>query len=216
MNVRVSAAVTGRVENDDVSKARLTFSGAGRLAAMGFPWGALMCALLLLSWPNTGSLAEQATSEGPLHARGIGRLTVGMTMEEARQLAGIQLAAEGPPPVPANYCTYFRVSLAGHEFRIRVIRNQVNRIEVVSPGVRTTTGIALGDSIERVKQGYGGNISVEPHHYLWDQGVVLMVGGPYAVEGVAYGIAFVASPARGVSEIWVGFYDEIRQSEGCV
>jgi hypothetical protein len=56
---------------------------------------------------------------------------------------------------------------------------------------------------------------VEPHHYLWNQGFVLMVLGPFEIEGLAYGVAFVASPVRGVTEIWAGRYDEIRQSEGC-
>lgn len=74
---------------------------------------------------------------------------------------------------------------------------------------------AVGDLIERVKPVHGRNISVEPHHYLWDQGFVLMVLGPYQIEGLAYGITFVASPVKGVTEIWAGRYDEIRQSEGC-
>lgn len=44
---------------------------------------------------------------------------------------------------------------------------------------------------------------------------MLMVLGPYQIEGLAYGVAFVASPAKGVTEIWAGRYDEIRQSGGC-
>jgi hypothetical protein len=94
--------------------------------------------------------------------------------------------------------------------------NRVNRIEVTSLGFRAATGVAVGDSIERVKTVYGKSLSIEPHHYLWDQGVVLMVAGPYGIEGVAYGIAFVASPAKGVTGIWAGRYDEIRESEGCL
>jgi hypothetical protein len=138
-----------------------------------------------------------------------------MSLDEVRRTAGIQLEQIGPPPVPADYCTYYRARLASKEFYVRVMMNQVNRLELWSPGFRTRSGVAVGDLIERVKAVHGRNISVEPHHYLWDQGFVLMVLGPYEIEGLAYGIAFVASPVKGVTEIWAGRYDEIRQSEGC-
>jgi hypothetical protein len=138
-----------------------------------------------------------------------------MSLDDVRRTAGLQLEQIGPPPVPENYCTYYRATLASQEFHIRVMMNQVNRLELWSPGFRTRSGIAVGDSIERVKAVYGENISVEPHHYLWDQGLVLVVLGPYEIEGLAYGVAFVASPVKGVTHIWAGRYDEIRQSEGC-
>ncbi len=198
--------------------ARLPFLRAGWLTAVPCRWGALVVPLLLWSWSSNGSLtaSAQSTSEWPVHARGLGRLTVGMTLDEARQVPGIQLTEQGPPPVPADYCTYFSVRLAGHECRMRVKMNRVNRIEVTSLGFRAATGVAVGDSIERVKTVYGKSLSIEPHHYLWVQGVVLMVAGPYDIEGEAYGIAFVASPAKGVTGIWAGRYDEIRESEGCL
>ena len=166
-------------------------------------------------WAVAIPASTAAEAEWRIHARGLGRLTVGMTLAEARQLPGIQLEALGPPPVPANYCTYFRVRLAAQEFRVRVMGELVDRLEVSSPGFRTLTGVGVGDSIDRVKEAYGGRIEVEPHHYLWDQGYVLMVLGPYAISGDAYGVAFVASPSKGITEIRAGKYANIRESEGC-
>ena len=197
--------------------ARLAFLCAPRRLAAPLRSGALIFGFLLWSSAWTGALAasDQLRSDWSLHARGLGRLTVGMSLDEVRRTAGIQLEQIGPPPVPGNYCTYYRATLASQEFHIRVMMNQVNRLELWSPGFRTRSGIAVGDSIERVKAVYGKNISVEPHHYLWDQGFVLVVLGPYEIEGLAYGVAFVASPVKGVTEIWAGRYDEIRQSEGC-
>ena len=203
----------------------MTFGATARLACLCAPRrlatplrsGALIFGFFLWSSSWTGALAasDQLRSDWSLHARGLERLTVGMSMDEVRRTAGIQLEQIGPPPVPADYCTYYRATLASKEFHIRVMMNQVNRLELWSPGFRTRSSIAVGDSIERVKAVYGKNISVEPHHYLWDQGFVLMVLGPYEIDGIAYGVAFVASPAKGVTEIWAGRYDEIRQSEGC-
>jgi hypothetical protein len=156
-----------------------------------------------------------AELEWRIHARGLGRLTVGMTMAQARQLPGLQLEEFGPPPVPADYCTYFRVRLAGQECRLRVMRDRVDRIEVSSPGFRTLGGIGVGDSIDRVKAVYRGRIAVESHHYLWDRGYVLLVLGPYTISGDEYGVALVASPSEGVTEIRAGRYAGIRESEGC-
>ena len=168
-------------------------------------------------WLRAGAVPAWTAAdwEWRIHARGLGRLTVGMTMDQARQLPGIHLEELGPPPVPADYCTYFRVRLAGQEFRVRVMGEMVDRLEVSSPGFRTLSGVGVGDSIDRVKAAYGGRIAVEPHHYLWDQGYVLMVLGPYTISGDAYGVAFVASPSKGVTEIRAGKYANIRESEGC-
>jgi hypothetical protein len=171
-------------------------------------------AVWLLAGASTASAA--AEREWRIHARGLGELTVGMPLAQARQLPGIQLEELGPPPVPATYCTYFRARLEGQEFRMRVMRDRVDRIEVSSPGFRTLSGIGVGDSIGRVKAAYGGRIAVEPHHFLWDQGYVLMVLGPYTISGDNYGVAFVASPSKGVTEIWAGKYANIRESEGCM
>jgi hypothetical protein len=117
--------------------------------------------------------------------------------------------------VPADYCTYFAGRLDGKPFRLRVMEDRVNRIELNAAGFRTRSGIAVGDSLEQVKRTHGKALAVEPHHYLWRQGFVLMVLGPYRIEGSDYGMAFVASPEKGVTEIRAGPYEEIRQSEGC-
>jgi len=175
----------------------------------------LILATAVRLWAGAVPASTAAELEWRIHARGLGRLTVGMTMAQARQLPGIQLEELGPRPVPANYCTYFRVRLVGQECRVRVMRDRVDRIEVSSPGFRTLSGIGVGDSIDRVKAAYTERIAVESHHYLWDRGYVLMVLGPYTISGDAYGVAFVASPSKGVTEIWVGRYTGIRESEGC-
>jgi hypothetical protein len=102
-------------------------------------------------WTWTAPVSTVAESEWLLHARGLGRLKVGMTLTQARKLPGIRLEELGPPPVAANYCTYFLGRLVGQEFRVRVKMDRVDRIEVSSPGFRTLSGVAVGDSIARVK-----------------------------------------------------------------
>jgi hypothetical protein len=182
------------------------------LPGSGSRRGALI--VVTVAWLWNASVSHGAEAEWRLHARGLGRLTVGMTLAQARGLPGVRLEQIGPPPVADTYCTYFVGRVAGGEFRVRVKMDRVDRVEVASPGLRTLSGVAVGDAIERVKSTYG-RITVEPHHSRWDRGDTLMVLGPYEISGDAYGMAFVASPGRGVTEIWAGRYEGIRESEGC-
>lgn len=150
-----------------------------------------------------------------LHAQGLGPIAIGMTIGEASQAAKVQFEQFGLPLEPANFCTYYRGNLAGQEIRMRVIEERIDRIEVSAPGFCMSSGVKAGDSIDHVKHVYGKALSVEPHHFLADQGVVLMVLGPYGNEETGYGVAFTASADKGVTEIWVGRYRGIRESEGC-
>jgi hypothetical protein len=153
--------------------------------------------------------------EWQLHTKGLGRITIGMTVEEAGKVSNVKFEQFGLPTVAATFCTYYRGKLATGEIQMRVIKDRIDRIEVSSPGFSTLSGIRVGDPIERVKQIYGKSLSVEPHHYLADQGVLLMVLGPYGNKQTRYGVSFTASPEKGVMEIWVGWYEGIRESEGC-
>lgn len=170
-------------------------------------------ALAPLLWTASSSASDP--QEWRLHARGLGRLLIGMTVEEATRVTDAPFSQVGPPPEPSTFCTYFSGELAGQEVRMRVIEGRIDRIEVSSPEFLTLSGIAVGDSIERVKQVYGEALSVEPHHYLGDQGVVVMILGPYGTQETGYGVAFTATPEKGVTDIWVGWYRGIRESEGC-
>ena len=150
-----------------------------------------------------------------LHSRGLGPIAIGMTIGEASRVSQVQFEQFGLPPEPATFCTYYRGKLAGQVIEVRVIEDRIDRIEVSAPEFSTLSGVKVGDSIEHVRQVYGKALSVEPHHYLADQGVVLMVLGPYGSEEAGYGVAFTASSDKGVTEIWVGRYSGIRESEGC-
>ena len=150
-----------------------------------------------------------------LHSKGLGPIAVGMTIGEASKVSNVQFEQFGLPPEPATFCTYYRGTLAGQVIEMRVVEDRIDRIEVSAPGFSTLSGVKVGDSIEHVKQVYGQALSVEPHHYLADQGAVLMVLGPYGDRDTGYGVAFTASSDKGVTAIWVGRYRGIRESEGC-
>ena len=98
--------------------------------------------------------------------------------------------------------------------RIRVTDDRVDRIEVESGGFATPSGIRVGDPIARVREIYGSQAIEEPHHYLWDRGVVHIVIGPHIIESEDYAIAVIGSEGTGVTEIWSSRHRNIRESEG--
>jgi hypothetical protein len=177
--------------------------------------GRLVSTVALTSLLLTATSPASGLSAWRLHARGLGRLVVGMTVSEANTISSAQFELAGSPPEPSASCAYYSGRLADREVLLRVIDGRIDRIEVSSQGIMTVSGIAVGDSIERVREVYGSALSVEPHHYLGHQGVVLMVLGPYGSPQTGYGVAFTASPKTGVMEIRVGWYKGIRESEGC-
>jgi hypothetical protein len=177
-------------------------------------------ALLLaatLPWLQGWAAPVPAAAQGQwqLHARGFGPLTVGMPLGDARALPGVQLEALGPPPVADTWCTYYLGRVDSGEFRVRVMKDLVDRIEVEAPGIRTLSGVAVGDSVERVKRAYADRLTVEPHHSLWGQGYLMMVAGPFRVSGEDYAVTLVGSPQKGVTAIWAGRLESARESEGC-
>lgn len=162
------------------------------------------------------SLAFVSGDDGwRVHSTGLGPITIGMTVTEASRASEIRFEPFGPPPEPATFCTYYRGEREGQAIHMRVIEGRIERIEVGTPGFPTLSGVKVGDSMESVKAAYGEALSVEPHHYLADQGVVLMVLGPYGDAETGNGVAFTASSGEGVTAIWVGRFSGIRESEGC-
>jgi hypothetical protein len=162
------------------------------------------------------SLAFASDGNGwRLHSNGLGPIAVGMTIGEASKVSEVRFEQSGSPPEPATFCTYYRGGLAGQVIAMRVIEDRIDRIEVSDSSFATLSGVKVGDSIEHVQRVYGRALSVEPHHYLADQGVVLMVLGPYGSGETGTGVAFTASSDKGVTAIWVGRYSGIRESEGC-
>ena len=102
-----------------------------------------------------------ATSEWIVTPSGIGRIRVGMTVDELRRVAG----DFAMPPAGAE-CTYVRPAGAPRGVSVMLASGQVVRIDVDSAGVRTDAGVAVGDSAPKVEQTYARRITAMPHKYV--------------------------------------------------
>jgi hypothetical protein len=161
----------------------------------------------------------QAADWWRIHAKGLGPIQIDMPIGVVAQRAGVRVSPIGVVEASDRFgssCNYYSVDVPGQKVHIRVTNDRVDRIEVESKGFATLSGIRAGDPIARVREIYRSKASEEPHHYLWDRGVVHIVVGPFAIENEAYALAFIGSKRTGVTAIWSSRYSNIRESEGCL
>lgn len=90
-----------------------------------------------------------------------------------------------------------------------IIDGRVVRVDVTTPGVKTTTGIQVGDSEARALAKYGSKMRVTPHTYT-DTGHYLTVG---SAED-RYGIRFETDRGT-ITMFYAGEYKAIQYVEGC-
>jgi hypothetical protein len=90
-----------------------------------------------------------------------------------------------------------------------IIDGHVARVDVGAAGLKTSTGIQVGDSEARVRQVYGRRMKVTSHQYI-DTGHYLTVR---SADG-KYGVRFETDKGR-IIEFYAGTYEAIQYVEGC-
>jgi hypothetical protein len=90
-----------------------------------------------------------------------------------------------------------------------IIDDHVARVDVTARGIKTSTGIHVGDSETRARQLYGARLKITPHQYV-DTGNYLTV---QSSDG-RYGIRFETDKGK-ITGFYAGKYDAIQYVEGC-
>src|SRR5260370_42137142 len=104
----------------------------------------------------------------------------------------------------------FYINARGHDnVSFMIIDGHVARVEVGAPGVKTLTGIQVGDSEAQVQKVYGAKLKVTEHAYI-DTGHYLTVRSS---DG-RYGVRFEADAGK-IVRFYAGKYDAIQYVEGC-
>lgn len=95
-------------------------------------------------------------------AAGIGDVKAGMSVEEANVVLGGALAV----PAKLQECDYIRPKTTPKNLAFMVEKNQISRVEV-QPGSNITTaaGAKIGDTEDKIKSLYAGQIEVRPAKY---------------------------------------------------
>ena len=148
---------------------------------------------------------EPAADEWQVTPRGIGSLKAGMSLDEANVIL------HGDLDVPANpgECTVVKKKGDPKGIAVMVENGIVTRVNVTGPSVTTVEGAKIGDTEERVKSLYPGQVTVQPHKYT--TGHYLVVTPPNAGE---HRIIFETEGGK-VTRFRSGKMPSVGYVEGC-
>jgi hypothetical protein len=141
-----------------------------------------------------------------LRENGIGPVKVGMSRAQLSAVLHDEFI-EGPSS--NDSCSY--VHARGNDrLWFMLIDGKLVRVDVNGPGIKTSTGIQVGDSEASVRGVYGNKVEVSPDTYT-DTGHYLTVRSP---DGV-YGTRFETDNGK-VTSFYAGKYEAIQYVERCL
>jgi hypothetical protein len=162
-------------------------------------------AALTLGVAALAAHAAPAATAWKLDQDGFGPLKIGMDFGAARRASGKRLQAT-PPPQGNPQCD--QMLLPGHPgVSLMFVDGTLQRIDIYRPGIRTTRGIAPGDSLRRLRQAYP-DLTATPHKYA--SGEQVLTAGPEQERA----LRFQTRKGR-IDRIYGGRWQEVQLVEGC-
>jgi hypothetical protein len=153
--------------------------------------------------------ARDSVSNVALNEDGLGPIQIGMTLADAVNMG---LLNENPNMKKA--CDFvFPAAGAGvpDNIGVMIVKGKVARIDIDTGSVTTDDGAKIGDTEDKLKSIYNGDLQIEPHKYV-DGGHYLTVMGDSASAGRA--IVFETDGKR-VTNFRAGRLPEVKWVEGC-
>ncbi|HEY8832189.1 MAG TPA: hypothetical protein VIM21_06745 [Gemmatimonadaceae bacterium] len=157
--------------------------------------------------PN-GAGSDSASTVA-LNEDGLGPVQVGMTLAEA-----VNMGLLNENPNMKKECDFvFPAVGAGipDNVGVMIVRGKVARIDVDTGTVTTEDGAKIGDTEEKIKSIYDGDLQIEPHKYI-PGGHYMIVMGDSTSAGKA--ILFETN-GKVVTNFRAGRLPEVKWVEGC-
>jgi hypothetical protein len=159
------------------------------------------------SAPN-GS-ARDSVSDLALNEDGLGQIQIGMDLSDAVNMG---LLNENPTMKKACDFVYPAVGAGIPDgVAVMIVNGKVARIDIDTGSVTTEDGAKIGDTEDRLKSIYNGDLQVEPHKYL-EGGHYMTVLGDSTSAGKA--IVF-ETDGKTVTSFRSGRLPEVKWIEGC-
>jgi hypothetical protein len=157
---------------------------------------------------SAAPLGSPSASAWTVTPSGIGRVRVGMTVDELRLVAGdIATPAGG---VPA--CAYVRPASVPRGVAVMLAGGRVARVDVDSAGVRSDAGVAVGDTSASVMQAYAARVTTMPHKYV--RGGEYLIVRPSSPSDSTLRIVFESEAGR-ITRYRSGRVPEVEWVERC-
>jgi len=141
-----------------------------------------------------------------VRADGAGPIRVGMTLTQINKALAENFAA----PTDKNQADCFYVTTKSPKLRLMMLEGRLGRIDVREPGIKTASGIQVGDAEARARKAYGARLKVEPHKYV-EKGRYLTVMSSDGRKG----IRFEAVDGE-ITSYYAGRDQAIQLVEGCL
>lgn len=152
---------------------------------------------------------DPVTEEDRLRLDGIGRLTVGMTIEEAEEATGRKIRIWDEF---SEQCRQANLSGGPRDLVLMLSYGRVMLIEVWGKSkIKTVSGIAVGSSERDVERVYGSRITREPHPYGGDKGAYLV----YTPINETDLLLIFETDGKKVTSFRSGYEEQVRYIEGC-
>jgi hypothetical protein len=142
---------------------------------------------------------------------GIGAIKVGMTVDEASRVANTQIVTDSGGTQGSSYGRFKSGKLKGLSFIVS--NGNITRVDVNSRGISTIKGAKVGDSEDKVKSLYTGQITVDKLQYL-QYGHTLTVT-PKNKADQKYLLIFETDGKR-ITKFRSGFKSDVEATEGCI
>lgn len=160
-----------------------------------------------------GSLGTQPklTRNSQLAINGIGPVTIGMTVEQASQAAGIQLVPFKPNP--NRICDYYKLAGEPDGVFFMVTNGKIARVDIETDDITTVSGAKIPDPEESVQSLYGGNLQVSRLPNSTEGHFLTFV--PNSNSDRNFRLKFATKGGR-VTTMSAGQLPEIDYIEGCL
>jgi len=152
---------------------------------------------------------HDSVSDVALNEDGLGPIQVGMTLTDA-----VNMGILNENPNMKKECDFvFPAVGAGvpDNVGVMIVKGEVARIDVDTGSVTTEDGAKIGDTEEKLKSIYDGDLQIEPHKYV-PGGHYMIVMGDSASAGKA--IVFETN-GKVVTNFRAGRLPEVKWVEGC-
>lgn len=162
----------------------------------------------------TSATTAHAADDFRLSTLGYGPARFGMTLDEAAQALGVELSVDGEVDEPLCYYAKPIAKPGGPTvdgLLVMLSQGRVVRFDVGAPGIRTRSGLGVGDSEAHVLDVLRAqSVEVTPHKYVAPDGNYLTVW----TADRAVALRFETLNGK-VTSFYAGRVPEVTYVEGC-
>lgn len=195
-----------------------------------------LCAAVFLAACGNGSpdgeespseAEGRLTSQSVVGLKTLGPISIGMTVEQLRRAAGVDLVEQPnfEQAVAENNCAYLSpTTIPGYvppadsdnksPIAFMIVDNQLVRIDFLNRTFRTSEGIGVGSTEVEVLQAYGGGQSPPPDRGFIGRPYRYLKASPQDEADQNFRIVF-ESDGQQVVKYYIGRLPEVENQNGC-